>query len=311
MMRLSSKTYRYACQKGSIMLLFAAMAVMLIAFMGVTIYSGLQTFIQQDLQRVSMNAAMVGAASYYQDKGANGKPVANGTAARNKALATFRNIVNASSLGGFSPTATVTNNDASDSVTVSAVATFGTSLLAPVGINTIEAKAESTARALKYEPTKFTGSISILPDETDIASYSQVIDLTFPMVDGPGNDLYIEQDAATQQGYIVEACNNTNCYNLVSAATLIGSSQRLIVDGGEQAIYGSAIFDLSMAGVRKASKIRITHANNFDLYNAGVLQPAPTVPTPLELRKIMIFGYAGACASSIHCAVPGGFAPVE
>jgi hypothetical protein len=310
-MNTLNKQYRYPCQQGSILLLFASISVLLIAFMGITIYSGLQTFVLQDLQRVSMNAAMVGAASYYSTVGSNGKPTANGTNAINISNSTFNSLKNGTSLNGFSPTITVTNNDANDSITVSTTATLGSSLMAPIGIKNIEIKAESTARALKYEPTKFTGALRILPDGSDISTYSQTLNLTFPLIDGPGNDLYIEQDATLQQGYIVEACDSTSCYNLMAAATPIGSSQLLPVAGGEQALYGSAVFDLNKAGVRKGSKIRITHANNFDIYNTGTLQPPPTVATPLEIRKIMLFGYSGTCANSTTCSIPAGFSPVE
>lgn len=296
--------------RGANLAILCAMAVMIIGFMGISIYTGLQAFIEGDLQRASMNAAMAGAAAYYGKTDGSGKPTPDSGGAQGIATSTFNAIASNSSLGGFNATATASSNDNNDSITITAKAGIATPLLAPLGINTIETNAKSTARALKYEPTQFTGTLRIQPVDGNIGSYSRVIQLAFPLVDGPGTDIYVEQDAAMQQGYVLEACNNTECYNLTPGATKVGSSQILTVNG-MPVVYGTATFDMAKAGVRKASKLRITHANQFDYYNAGA-GPTPTpAGTPLSIRRIFLFGYAGACVSDQNCPVPAGFSPVE
>jgi hypothetical protein len=297
--------------------MLCAMAVLLVGFMGIAIFTGLQGYIESDLQRASMNAALAGAAAYYSGTDGTGKPVPDPAQAKSIATSTFNNIVDNSSLKGFQATIqSVSSSDSNDSITVKSIARLGTPLLAPIGITLIETNATASARALSYEPTEFIkgNSLQLAPQAGDIASYSKVLDLTFPMVDGPGQDLYIEQDPALQQGYVVEGCNNSECYNLVPGATTVGTS-RIATVNGVQVIYGTAIIDLAKAGVRKASKIRITHANAnpFDYYDHGV-GPTPlpaTAQTLPFIKRIMIFGYAGACVKESVCPIPAGFVPIE
>ncbi|MGG2362321.1 hypothetical protein ACE4Z5_25595, partial [Salmonella enterica] len=87
------------------------------------------------------------------------------------------------------------------------------SLLAPVGINTLQVDATATARALRYEPTEFAGPLHIYPVTGNPGSLYQTINLVYPLVDGVGNDLYVEEEMDDQQGYFLEACNNTECYD--------------------------------------------------------------------------------------------------
>lgn len=296
---------------GSNLMMLCAVAVVIVGFMGISIYTGLQAFMESDLQRISMNAALVGAAAYYKSpSGSATAPTPDTGGANAAATAAFNQLVANSSLKGFNTKfISVTNNDGNDSVTVTAQSSIGASFLAPMGIKTIEVNAVSTARALKYEPTAFTGPISILPDGATLPSYSQTLTLAFPLVDGPGNDLYLEQDFALQQGYIVEACSNTECYDITKAATPVGTSHLATVNG-EQVIYGTAMIDIGKAGVHKATKLRFTHCNLFDSYNKGVLNPKAAAPTPLEIKRVMLFGYAGTCVSATNCGIPAGFTPV-
>jgi hypothetical protein len=299
--------------RGANLAMLCAMAVMIIGFMGIAIFTGIQAYLESDLQRASMNAALAGAAAYYSGKDGNGKPIPDSGQAMGIATSTFNAIVTNSSLNGFGAAIqSVTNNDNNDSITVESRASVGTPLLAPLGITSIETTATATARALRYEPTQFItgGTLDILPVAGDINSYSKVIELAFPIVDGPGSDIYIEQNAAMQQGYVVEACNSTECYNLVPAARRVGTSQKLTVNG-TQVMYGTFIIDLADAGVRKASKLRFTHANDYQSYNAGAPNAAPAGPTPLEIRRVLLFGYSSACVTRENCPIPAGFMPVE
>jgi len=305
------QTLRRRSNPGANLMLLCAVALMIVGFLGISIYSGLQNFMESDLQRISMNAAMVGASRYYKSAtGSATAPTPDSGGAISAATQTFNTLTSNSSINGFSPSLTsVTNNDTTDTITVAAKASLDTGFLSPIGISTIEVNATSTARALKYQPTNFTGPVKITPDGASVDTYSETMTLAFPLVDGPGNDLYVEQDFANQQGYVVEACNDTDCYDVTSAATPVGSSQLKAVNG-VQALYGTAMIDIGKAGVRKASKLRFTHSNNFDTYNQGALGPVPTAPNPLIIQRVMLFGYAASCVSATNCGVPAGFDPV-
>jgi hypothetical protein len=299
-------------QSGANLAILCLLGTLIFGFVGICLYSGMQTYVEGDLQKTAMNAAMSGAAAYYGTIGPNGAPTANSDLAKNVASNTFNSIVNQGSLKGFGVTLKpVTNNDSNDSVTVTAQAVIPLPFLSLIGVNQMQINSSATAFALRYEPTLFTGPISILPVAGNIASYSQVIQLAFPLVDGPGIDLYVEQNPALQQPYIVEACNSSSCYNLVSGATPVGSSKIITLPDGTMAIAGTAAIDLVRAGVRKGSALRFTHANIYDSWTNGVPNPPPSTPTPLVISRVMLFGYAGACSSSQSCSIPTGFAPVR
>lgn len=305
---------RRKSHRGANLALLCGVAVLIIGFMGICIYTGLQAFIEGDLQRITMNSALAGASRYYNGVGAFGKPTPNAGVATTYARNTFQGIIDSSSLGGFGASVTnVTNSDANDSVTVVSKATLPTSLLSPIGIQNIQVNATATARAVKYEPTAFTGPIEIEPDGTTLSSYSRTLELAFPLVNGQGTDLYVEQPAETQQGYVVEACNEQNCYDLVEGATPVGTSQILTSPTGQRLIYGSATFNLERASVNKATRLRFTHGNDFTTgyFNAGVATPYDATPLPLTIQRVMIFHHASACVASDNCPIPAGFAPVE
>lgn len=300
--------------KGSNLAMLCAVGLLILGFMGVCIYTGLQAFLEADLQRTAMNSAMAGASRYYSGVGVSGKPTANAGNATGYARSTFEGIASNGSLGGFGATlVNVTNNASNDSVTVEAKASLQSVLLSPVGISEIQVNSRATARAVKYEPTAFTGPIKIEPDGTTLASYSRILELAFPLTDGEGTDLYVEQPAEAQQGYVVEACNQQTCYSLVDAATPVGTSQIIAGPGGERLIYGTATFDLKKAGINKATRLRFTHGGNFaaPYYNAGAETPYDATPLALTLQRVMIFNHASACVASDNCPVPAGFAPVE
>ena len=294
---------------GANLLILAGVATMLIGFMGVSIYLGLQAYITSELQKAASTAAMVGASNYYSNQSATGKPVQNAVRAEGLARDTFRDIVESSkALKGFGAVIKgVTTNSGNDSVTLSTEGNLPTPFLAPVGIKQISVVAHGTAKALRYEPTMFVGPVSMMPDGT-MPSMQRTIKLAFPLVDVAGNDLYVEQSA--QSPYVVEACNDSDCYDLVKGATNIGSG-KTISSGGSRLLIGSAFIDLNKAGVNKATKLRFTHGNRFDTYYAGKGHSIPLYPTAVTLDRVFIFGFAGNCPDANNCPVPVGFAPME
>lgn len=299
---------------GANLAVFGGVAFLLIALLGISIYVGLQAFVQSEIQKAAGTAAMAGAAAYYSGN-PGGRPAPNAARAMDIARDTFNAIVsNSSALKGLGvELVSVTNNDNNDSITVTARGSFGTALLAPVGIRRIDVTASGTARAVKYAAAGIgssVGPISILPDGTG-RSMQQTLELAFPLVDNLGTDLYVEQ--VQQVEYVVEACNSQNCYDLVPAAQSVGTGRvkKSATGDGTDVIVGSATFDLAKTGVRKASKLRFTHGNNFASGFGGQQGSLQTYPTPLMLTAVQIFGYASACPSSNNCPVPAGFLPVE
>lgn len=299
---------------GSNLVMLCTMAVLIIVMMGISIYTGLQALVQQEIQKAASTAAMAGAAAYYSGN-AGGKPTADAKGAIDVATNTFNAIVaNSGALKGLGAKLTgVTNNDKNDSITVKAQGSFTTGFLAPVGIKRIDLVGNGTARSLKYAAAgndSPVGPISLLPDGT-MKSMQQTLELAFPLVDNPGTDLYVEQIQQIQ--YVVEACNDQFCYDLVSGAKKVGSG-KIRPSGtldGTDVIMGSCTIDLAKAGVRKASKLRFTHGNVFATSYGGGPESLQTYPTPAMLSEVYIYGYASACPDENNCPVPAGFVPVQ
>ena len=306
---------RSVCRKrqpGANLALLCMMGVVIIGFVGVCMYGGMQAYVEGDLQKAAMGAAMAGASAYYGKTDAQGSPSPDSAGAISAATTAFNSAVSNSSLKGFNVTLNgVTNNDSNDSITVDAKATISLPFLGLVGISQMQVNALATACALRYEPTIYTGPVKILPVAGDINSYSANMKLNFPVVDGPGTDLYVEQDAALQQPYVVEVCNSSSCYNVGAGATPVGTSQKITLADGSVAIVGTAAIDLQKAGVRKGSMLRFTHGNVFDSWTNGAANPPPTVATPLTIRRVMMFGYGSACVDKDNCYLPEGFIPVH
>jgi Flp pilus assembly protein TadG len=296
---------------GSNIAFFAVFAVLLMAMLGISIYVGLQGFVQSEIQKAATTAAMAGASAYYSGN-PGGRPAPDAGKAIGVAKAVFGSLVaNSGALKGLGVKLdTVTNNDSNDSITVTAHGALGTNFLAPVGINTINVNASGTARAIKYVAAgvgSSVGPITLMPDGS-MASMQQTLELVFPLVDNPGTDLYIEQ--AQQVQYAVEACNSQDCYDLVDAAQTSGTGKKTS-NGGSSLIMGTCTIDLAKAHVRKASKLRFTHGNVFSSSYAGSQPTLSTYPTPAMLTAVYIFGYASACPDNNNCPIPAGFLPVE
>ncbi len=279
--------------------------VALIGFAGVAIFTGLQAYFMGELQKTATTAAMAGAAAYYSEVGGDGRPAPNPGKATQYATEAFNNIKNASgALTNYkTELVSVSTNDSTDSVTVNLTGEVPTPFLALVGLSSIKMSASGTAAAMKHVPTNFTGPIVITPPTT----MDTTLELVFPLVDGPGTDLYVEQ--IQQRGYTVLACNDSECYDLIKGATPFGDS-RIVNRNGVEYIYGTAFIDLEKAGVRKASKLKFV---DDGVYNAliGGDQYIDTQPVPTIISRVMLFGFAGACPKADYCSPPHGFERVE
>lgn len=299
--------------RGANLALFAATAVMLLAMLGIGIYMGLQGLLQNEIKKAASTAALAGAAVYYSAS-ENGLPRPDPAKAKATATSVFNAVVaNSGALKGLGvQLESVTNNDKNDSITVKAHGTFGTALLAPVGIKKIDMSTSSTARAIKQIAAGVgsrIGPITLIPDGT-LASMQQTLELAFPLVDNPGIDLYIEQ--YQQVPYVVEACNSQECYDLTSAVTLVGSGKIVKnMQDGTDMIQGTCSIDLEKAKVRKASKLRFTHGNTFSSAYSGGDKVLSTYPTSVLLPAVYLLGFSSVCPNEDNCPVPAGFAPVD
>lgn len=301
---------RLTCaRKGSSLILMVVLLVLIVAFMGISIYSGTQAFLVNEAQKNASSAAMAGAAYYYRLDEA-GQAVPNAGYAMQTARETFTRAAGASALGSTGFQIESLSDTGSGGINLQVSGALGTSLLAPVGIQEMEVNSEATARALQFVPTEETGPITILPLGGNIATYSRRVNFAFPVMDGPGYDMVIRMNPADQQGYVVEACTETECYDLGPGARPIGTSVIRNVDGAT-IVYGSAVFDFRQAGVNKFVGLRITHGNQFDWYSNGALQPPSLEPQILTIDDIAIMGYAGACVQPGQCTVPAGYRVVR
>lgn len=248
---------------------------------------------------------MAGASAYYQLDN-QGQAIPNPGYATQVVRETFEQAVNASSLKGGNFQISNISQDGTGAISIQVSGATGTSLLAPTGVNEVKVISEVTAKAMKYVPSLDLGTVYILPEEGNINSYSRVLHLAFPVSNSQGNDILIEQAPHDQQGYVVEACNAQECYDLGPGATPIGTARKVTRDGAT-VIYGAAVIDMGQAGVNKASRLRITHGNDFVWYNNGAEQMPSLVPKPLIIDRISIFGFSRLCPDAANCPLPYGY----
>lgn len=295
-------------QSGSALIIMLCLLLLVVLFSGVAMYTGMQAFYANEAQKTLDSATMAGAAAYYQ-MDANGQILPNPGYAQSVVRNTFNQAVNAGSLRGGNYQITNLSTDNNGGISVQVSGATGTALLAPSGITEIRVQAQSNARAMRYVPTLDLGTVYILPEENNLQSYSRMVHLAFPISNGQGYELLVEQAAHDQQGYVIEACNESECYDLGPGATPIGTARRVTRDGAT-ILYGSAVIDLGRAGVNKASSLRITHGNDFIWYNNGAEQEPSLVPRPLIIDQISIFGFARMCPTPGNCPLPHGYQDV-
>src|SRR6478609_2958909 len=113
-------------QSGANLALLCLLGAVIVGFVGVCIYGGMQAYVEGDLQKAAMGAAMAGASAYYGKTDAQGSPTPDSAGAMSIATTAFNAAVSNSSLKGFNVTLNgVTNKDSNDSITVDAKATIG------------------------------------------------------------------------------------------------------------------------------------------------------------------------------------------
>ena len=297
-------------EKGIALPFLTVFLVGLIGFAGVAIYTGLQAYFHGELQKAATSAAMAGAAAYYsQADPATGQPIANPAQAQAYAQSALSAIIdNSGGLKGFGVTLEgISTHDPTDSVTVALSGNLPTPFLAMVGMSSIKMSATGTAAAVRYVPTNFTGPVTINAP----ATLARRMVLQYPVIDGPGTEMYVEQNANERRGYTVLGCNSTECYSLMGGIKPAAGSRVIAGAGGAEVMYGSGFIDLNAAGVRKISNIRFVDDGVFNTLDTTGRIRIDTVPIPTTVRRVMLFGYAAACPRQGFCLPPYGFERVE
>ncbi len=311
--------HRLKKAKGSILVFTVAFIVVLLGFLGMAIYTGMNAYVQNELQNATSTAAMVGAAAMYDtnygtisNNNPGTFPSRDVNNAETAARAVFAKIVAqspilaASRMNGrldMTGGTGVTVNSGDDSIQVNSIATIPTPFLSLMGVDSFQISANARAGYVKNmfrNPTIQLGGGS---------ARVATIALQHPMLDGPGPDLRITNPAGgALRGYMVEACSSTSCVDLTSQAVTLNNGrvvQRFYQGQSRTIAYGDTIIDLEAAGVRKATSIRIIDDGIPDQFVAASNQifVEPETAPLSNLAGVEIFHHSTLCpaGSTIPC----------
>jgi hypothetical protein len=308
---------------GSALAIIVVLLVALLGFLGVAIYTGLNAYLQNELQNAASSAAGAGASAFYDrfDPG-SGMPQKSPDLAQLSAQQTFNGIVSANpALGNFNTrliNGTPKVNGSNDTVTINSRADVPTPFLAPIGINTYSVDANATARYgyMSLDSSKFTIN-------TKTGPYFRILNLDPPVVDAPGPDLAFNTavSGGGWHGVIVELCSNGKCYD-VGPAAKVYNGQGIAVDrdypgyGRRRVLYGAFMVDLGASNaaygytgnVKKGAAVRVVDDGIHDYIIPGSLERGIELdPAPTVVEKMNISHYAVFCPDETNCVTPPGF----
>ena len=305
--------------RGNVLVIVTVLMVFLLGFLGISTYTGLTSYLQNELQSAVSAAAGTGASAMYN--GFDGSNFLSTSAtAQQAAQSTFNTIVaEHPALSGFgvtlsSPPAV---NAASGIVRVDAELSIPTGFLAMIGISSYEINAQSVARyAWRLVPSADTTI------NTKTGPYFRTIALDPPLIDGPGPDISFETQVSGGglHGVLLEICSNNKCSDLGHAARAIPGKGRMTERnypgvGARRVMYGSFVVDFGATGagtynqdVKKGAYLRIVDDGIHDYLVPGTwergieLDPAPTM-----VQAALIGKYAVYCQNETSCTAPAGF----
>ncbi len=313
---------RRYCRRGSALAIISVLLVALLGFLGLAIYTGLNAYLQNELQNAASAAAGAGATAFYDTFDVNGRPVKSPANAQQAAQDTFDNIVTANaSLSAFNAqliNGTPTVDAGRDTVTINARAQVPTPFFAPLGIPNFNIESNSTARYARMNV-----DTSALTINTLTGPYYQIMGIDPPIVDGPGPDIFIGTGTSGggYHGVMVELCSNGKCYDIGRAARLADNTgivaDRNYPGGPRRVLYGNFYIDLgAVAGfqgynkhVRKGATIRVVDDGVHDYITTdGTKQRGmELIPQPTDVDALRIFHYAIFCADANSCIPPSSF----
>ncbi len=322
-MRYHISSYSKKSKKGSALSILVVLLTALLGFLGIAIYTGLNAYLQNELQNAVSSAAGAGAAAYFDSfDPATGEPLLSSALAKQSAQTTFDNVIAANpamtSFGATLVGGAPTMDDAQQTVTLEATATVPTPFLALIGISdyTIEATATARHARTNVDPDSFTIN-------TKTGPYYRVLNTDPPIVDGPGPDMFLSVGASGggTHGVLIELCSNNKCYDIGGVAKAFNPDS-IVADrnypgfGVRRVLYGDFYIDLGGTGfgynqnVKKGAAIRLVDDGVHDYMvvgSAGTQRGIELDPQPTKITGIRTFHHAVFCANQNLCALPPSF----
>ncbi|MDH4379205.1 MAG: hypothetical protein QE263_04805 [Vampirovibrionales bacterium] len=284
-------------QRGVVAVLIAGTLVMLLIALGVALYTGVNAYIQGDLQHLSNSMALAGARSMYDDLETDpsisvtvdgitttalpGKtaPQFSQAKAKDAANAVFDRVTKYHPILSNNFQTSIDKliiNEEEQSVLVVLTGVIPTPFLSFMGINELDLEAKS--KALYSQVNGLTTPIRINTQGVDAqgepdpkSPYAQAINLPLPLLDGYGPDLFMDTGLAASGGYHgvrIELCTvedaTLKCYDMGKAARVYNNQGaiRPIMNkaGGEigRVLYGKIFIDMAYLNFNKATAIRIS-----------------------------------------------------
>lgn len=297
---------------GVVLASIAAFGAVLIGFMGVGIYVGLNAYIQSELHNATSAAVIAGASALYDEVGAGGAPVYNTGRGVIATQQVFNKIISRNPAlqafgAGISEGPTV-NDDRT--ILLGATAQIPMPFLAPIGLGTIGIRARSMAQYARQSLPAGRFTMSSLS-----APFTRAVNLDPPLLDGPGTDLYIIPDALNH-GYMVEVCSAGQCVDVSKAArgTVV---DRMYFGRRRQVIYGPAYIDLGAINgfegynklAQKGAQLKILDDGIPDRQGGGG-RALELFVRPTVFTGVFVYHHATLCdVRSRLCNVTGGFEP--
>ena len=285
-------------EAGAVLAFIAVALAALLGLMGVALYTGVQAYGHNELQKTATSAAMAGASEYF-----TGGP--QYTPQPNVAKSTANTIT--SKVFNEVPLFTTINarqksistNAGNHTVTVSLQGEIPTPLLGIIGISQIAVESTTSAKALIYAPTDTAGAVILAQPSAANAT----LQLEFPLLDSAGPDFITESNSG--RGYIVQACNSTTCYNIMNGAQGYNGGSVRTLPNGVTACFNSCMFDLGPANVVKASRLRFVDDAFYNVIVGGRSQ-LDSRRSAVVIHNVELYGYSALCKSASSCGIPNG-----
>jgi hypothetical protein len=303
---------------------------MLLIALGVALYTGVNAYIQGDLQHLANSMALAGARSMFDDLAADpdiGDGVAGKTPpkfsqakAEDAANTVFGRVTEYHPILSFNFQASIDKliiNEDEQSVLVVLTGVIPTPFLSFMGINELDLEAKS--KALYSQVNGLTKPIRI--NTQDGPKDAQAINLPLPLLDGYGPDVFIDTGMAASGGYHgvrVELCTvedaNLKCYDMGQAARVYKNQGAIAERDGVRYLYGKVFIDMAYLNFNKATAIRISDDGVHDAIagtdglgnsTGRVLE---LVPADTQIGSIRLLHYAALCREA-NCTRPAGLMP--
>lgn len=323
-------------EPGVVMVLFAGIAMVLLAVMGISLYVGLSAYIQGELHEMTNTAAGTAARALYDDfDRSTWLPALNEGDALAAGQNAFDTMAAANNfIADMAPQLTLTGNG-NNRVDASVSATLVIPLMAAVGLNQLNFTAASAALYAQNEVGGICDSETWGTDDPpnpqascmnpQAGPYSRTIDLDLPVYDGGGWDLYINTGQINDSYYhgirlavctsdIPEEGLTGTCQPIVNGAVPYNDEGVVILrdlDGDgtdERILYGKILIDLSVDNIQKGTTLQVIDDGIHDGYTVNsasdpgtrVLELIPTITQP---SQITTFHHAILCQGASCDAV--------